>query len=270
MKLTFVKADPTGNTTILVLSPVPEKDRAAVAGKLLLLEEGWAEQVGFLSDTEKPFPCLSMMGGEFCGNASLSAAAYLAEQKKADKEEIFLRVSGTDEPVRCAVKKKAGRYYEGSVAMPLPLSVRKESYCLPRGKAEFWTVRLPGITHVVVPEGRIGREEAEKVLPAWAEAGKESAMGMLLWAEDTLAMTPLVYVSGTKSSVWEHGCASGTASAGAYLAVQSGKDTDAEISQPGGKIRVRAVLTGMKCSSLSITGKVKLLGKRELELQGPY
>lgn len=266
MKLEFVKADPTGNTTILVLSPVPEKDRAAVAGKLLSLEGGWAEQVGFLSETGGSVPCLSMMGGEFCGNASLSAAAYFAERKKAAEDEIYLRVSGTAEPVRCIVRKREDRVYEGSVDMPLPLSVRKEKYLLSEGSAEFWTVRLPGITHVVVPAGRIGKKEAERILPVWAERGKESAMGILLWEKELLSMTPLVFVTGTESSVWEHGCASGTASVGAYLAVESGRDTEAEICQPGGKIRVKAVLGGQIPASLSINGQVRLLEKQQLVL----
>ncbi|MEG1932577.1 MAG: hypothetical protein RR075_05665, partial [Pygmaiobacter sp.] len=47
MKLSIRIADPAGNITIFVLSPVPRTQYAAVAAKLLQLPKFGAEQVAF-------------------------------------------------------------------------------------------------------------------------------------------------------------------------------------------------------------------------------
>lgn len=76
MNISYTKIDPAGNITVIVDSFVPREQQSRVASELMKLDNS-VEQVGFL---EKPDdPCcavrLQMMGGEFCGNASLSAAA---------------------------------------------------------------------------------------------------------------------------------------------------------------------------------------------------
>ena len=84
-KIHFVKADPSGNTTIIVLDPVEPDQRGPLSKKLLDSACVGAEQVAFLSshDSQDGVLRIDMMGGEFCGNASRSAAAYmrLFEQK---------------------------------------------------------------------------------------------------------------------------------------------------------------------------------------------
>ena len=79
LKLNFIKTNPSGNTTILVDSAVPEKEQSVVAKRLLAYDSVQAEQVGFLTipdDTTDYNIALRMMGGEFCGNATRSAAVY--------------------------------------------------------------------------------------------------------------------------------------------------------------------------------------------------
>ena len=92
MNVEIMKADPTGNSTILVLSPVPAEERDRVSSRLMAAEGGWAEQVGFVSGGAEA-PRLDMMGGEFCGNASLSLAAWLAEESGLEENETALSVS---------------------------------------------------------------------------------------------------------------------------------------------------------------------------------
>ena len=75
MTIDYLVADPSGNTTILVLTPVPKEEHSALAAKLLALPGIEAEQVGYVTrEAGKPLR-VDMMGGEFCGNASRSAAA---------------------------------------------------------------------------------------------------------------------------------------------------------------------------------------------------
>ena len=73
MKLRIIMADPAGNRTAIVRTPVPADQRAQIAAKILQINDLRAEQVGFetsalMGGTGR----LEMMGGEFCGNAARS------------------------------------------------------------------------------------------------------------------------------------------------------------------------------------------------------
>ena len=71
--------DPTGNITALVETAVDAADQPAVASRIMELEPD-VEQVGFIAFTGDPaLPVsLRMAGGEFCGNATMCAAAIFA------------------------------------------------------------------------------------------------------------------------------------------------------------------------------------------------
>ena len=69
--------DPTKNYTMLIESPVPLSERQRVASELMRIES-CVEQVGYISEKSGCDIDLQMAGGEFCGNASLSAAAWAA------------------------------------------------------------------------------------------------------------------------------------------------------------------------------------------------
>lgn len=263
MKIEIVRADPTGNTTILVLSPVEPHERAETAARLMALDGGWAEQVGFVS---KDGTCdrLDMMGGEFCGNASMSLAAFLAAERGLSEAAIPLSVSGAPETVRCSVR-KAGAEWKCGLAMPLPESVRRETFTFRSRTRSLWAVRFPGICHVIVPKDVLSHAEAEEAVRKWASDTGFAALGVLLFSEQTLEMEPLVYVRDTDSAVWEHGCASGTSAVGAYLAVSGGAAL-ADIRQPGGVIAVAARSESGRVISLGISGSVRLLGRADVKI----
>lgn len=265
MRVEMVRADPTGNATILVLTPVEPARRAPMAEALMARSRGWAEQVGFVSRTPEGDSRLDMMGGEFCGNAALSLTAYLADRQGLPEAEMRLSVSGAEESVRCAVRRE-GDGYLGTVTMPRPLSVREEDFRLGGETLRFWTACLPGITHVLVPLGELTRTQAEYAAPLWAQAAEADALGVLLFDERALRMEPLVYVPATRTAVWERGCASGTAAVGACLAVRRGESAVADVRQPGGVIGVSATYVGGEAKQLSITGRVRLLGADEAEI----
>ena len=70
--------DPTGNVTALVETEVEPPLQPAAAAEIMRRHPG-TEQVGFLSDPEPGEKGIHavrrMAGGEFCGNASMCAAA---------------------------------------------------------------------------------------------------------------------------------------------------------------------------------------------------
>ena len=74
MELRYTVIDPTKNITLLVTTPVPRDVQPRVAAELLRRGKD-AEQVGFVEGLAAGDPRLQMMGGEFCGNATMSMAA---------------------------------------------------------------------------------------------------------------------------------------------------------------------------------------------------
>ena len=70
MELRYTVIDPTKNITLLVTTPVPRDVQPRVAAELLRREKD-AEQVGFAEGLAAGNPRLQMMGGEFCGNATM-------------------------------------------------------------------------------------------------------------------------------------------------------------------------------------------------------
>ena len=101
MEIRYVLMNPTGNRTILVEIEVEERDYKKIA-EYLLKKEPTAEQVGFLDVKDKKKYRLNMAGGEFCGNATMSAAAY-AVMKGWQKTPVKLRVSGAKQELKVDV-----------------------------------------------------------------------------------------------------------------------------------------------------------------------
>ena len=75
--MNYIVANPTGNITVLVTDHVDMKDRNEVT-RAMFEAVPTCEQVGYVVAplSANADVRLEMMGGEFCGNASLSTAAY--------------------------------------------------------------------------------------------------------------------------------------------------------------------------------------------------
>ena len=278
--------DPTGNITILVETPVPEASQPFAAARLMELEPA-AEQVGFLSSGRDGAELsLRMAGGEFCGNASMSAAVYGEIRKNGNKgsaREILLNVSGAAEPVKVEVEAFAAPggdqepQFRGTVEMPRPLRIRRAELSLEGAATEIPAVEFEGITHLIIREdaddapGRGSaakiRQDAERLAPLWCKALGAEALGLMFLNETEGTMKPLVYVPAAGTLVWENSCASGTTASGAFLAQQRSGDgvrSDFRISlrQPGGSLSIRAEKDG----KLFLGGTVRLLKKKRAEV----
>ena len=233
--------DPSGNITILVETPVPEASQPSVALKLMELEKD-AEQVGFLSPGDGCDISLRMAGGEFCGNATMSAAAAAAENAGTDEGSLLVRVSGCPDLVRADVTRLPDGSFRGAVDMPRPLAVEEMRLPLgtPGGESaqqshaaglsadltSGWymlpVVHFEGISHVIiggeresVVAGEAWKSRAEELARQWCSYLKKSALGLMFLDAESSRMTPLVYVPGADTLVWENSCASGTTAAGA-------------------------------------------------------
>ena len=258
MKLSFVKLSPTRNITILVTDPVPRDRHAAIAAQLMDSDCVGGEQVGYIEAPALPGARvrLQMMGGEFCGNASMSLAAWIAHcdgLPDGAETDIPLEVSGAEGLVTCRILRR-GNAYEGTVAMPLPSSIRREEL----GGMRFPVVHFPGISHAIVPESALTPGQAKACIPRWCRQLDVDAMGILLLNAACDEFIPLVYVRSTDSAVWEHGCGSGTAAIGAFAAYERCEDACLRLTQPGGSIRVEAAQRDGIVTGLKITGTIKL------------
>ena len=151
--LRFFKLSPGGNSTILILDPVPAGERAPTARRLMDVHHLQAEQVGYLDLHVRPVR-LDMMGGEFCGNACRAAAAVMLRENPA----LFMKetdgslhanisVSGVEKVLR--VKTVSGPHgHEYWARMPLPSSPEMAAELAPG----VGLVSLPGITHLCLDQ----------------------------------------------------------------------------------------------------------------------
>ena len=252
----YVTLDPTGNLTCLVLDPVAAKARDRVTDALM----NRCEQVGYL-EAPRNYPemaraRLQMMGGEFCGNASMGTAAWLAMQdglETGGEEEVILEVSGVKEPVICLVRRETA-CWTGTVDMPSILGTEEIRI---KGVA-FTAVHMSGITHLIYAGGRMEKTEAEALLRYAAAEVPAKAIGLLQWKETECYMTPLVFVRTSGTMTWESACGSGTTAIGAWKTLKAEKSTRVTIGQPGGKLTVETETDRGKIRRIRLTGSIRI------------
>ena len=253
MELDYALMDPTGNRTVLVRTPVPPAAQPAYAAALLA-SEPTAEQVGFLAPAADADAALRMAGGEFCGNAAMSAAALRCMERGRREADCRIRVSGAAEPVRVTLRAGADGAYDCAVEMPRPAPPETVTLTLDGAAYRLPLLRFDGIAHLILP-GDTDRALAERAAKVWCAQLGADALGLMLLDAPAGRMAPLVYVPGGDTLYWERSCASGTAAAGAFLAWTHGAAAETALRQPGGVLRVRATPVG----EITLFGAVKML-----------
>ncbi len=281
-KVRYVRLDPEGNITCLVLSRVLPEERERVTAALM----DRCEQVGYLVPpaSGEAAAGLQMMGGEFCGNAAMATAAWLAAGKGpdcAEEQELLLEVSGAEKPVACRVRKE-GRNWRASVEMPLPLGTEP---CQILGE-RLEAVHLPGMVHLIRRGEDLSRERAEQMLRAAAEIFPEPAAGLLQWqAEETEGkalcgaqraetlsgrLIPLIWVRESRTLVWETACGSGTAAAACLESIRRGASLAVSVQQPGGGQLQAEILWGPEgIRRVTLSGRIRMGEPALLEEKGP-
>lgn len=251
----YIYADPTGNITLL--APMPEDSTLSLsdAASILMEREPDAEQIGFLSPGDADCDiALQMAGGEFCGNAAMSAAAVYALCSGLNSADVHVRVSGTPDPIVIQIRTadEQAHVYIGTVEMPSPVSTEDLNVPLDHGMLPVTAVRLPGIVHLIT-DTPVEKECAEEAIRQWCSLFQADALGLILLNRQNETLTPLVYVRRSNTLFWESSCASGTTAAGAVLRsiLGSGSWT---FSEPAGKLTIEATADGR----LLLTGRVRI------------
>ena len=247
----YILANPSGNITALVTEPCSKSEYTSVADEIMKLEPA-VEQVGFVYDSGG-LHCLDMAGGEFCGNASLSAAAYFLRQQAGVYENpssanaVTLKVSGASKPLEVSISSD-GKGYRGTIAMPLPKEISTFD--------GMPVVNFEGISHMIISSDRIPPAIAEAVIRDNCARLGVPAFGMLLWDEHKQFMRPLVYVRDADTLFWEHCCASGSCAVTSYYAYKNAVDIKMTVNQPGGSVEVDAAYDKGRITKLFMTGAV--------------
>ncbi len=266
--VTYSILDPTGNITALVESDVEPGRKPALAAALMRRHPE-VEQVGFLTrlppDAEGAAGELRMAGGEFCGNASLCAAALCFPEGERGPSTLFLRVSGAADPVEVRLRRAGPDGFDAAVCMPPALDVGETAFSFAAVQGKLPLVRMQGISHLIVTRDsaffplRDERAAAERAVREFCATLGAGCLGLLFLEGDAPAcrMTPLVYVPGSGTVFWENACASGSAAAGMYLAAKRGAPLALTLRQPGGSLRVDCTADGKTW----LYGSVRLVGR---------
>lgn len=242
MILNFIKTSPAQNTTVLITSFCPKSHYLKIAETAMKYEFLHAEQVGFIVPPSKKASVLGleMAGGEFCGNATLSAAAYAVYKGLAEGEVFSIDASGTAEPIRCKVQKLDDHCYKASCIMPPAKRIHELKLNLENKTIIGQVIELDGISHFVFPEHE-GFTEYPDVAAALKQLVDADAIGVIPFKtikDDTYSIKPFVHVKKVNSNVFERGCGSGSLALGMYLNKVFGMSKRIEVVQPGGVIWV--------------------------------
>ena len=140
--------DPTGNITALIESTGSYGSIQAAAERIME-QHPEVEQAGLVRfDPEDPGAQaeLLMAGGEFCGNASMCAAAlyFLKNNKEAPEgaeATVSLRVSGARRKVLVKLQKESDKSFRAAVLMPEATGISEEEFIF-----EGVTGMLPVVT----------------------------------------------------------------------------------------------------------------------------
>lgn len=241
--------DPTGNITALVESPVDESEQRAVAASIMARHAA-VEQVGFvrLPDEKSAPAALRMAGGEFCANASMSAASLWAMRLGLCEGELSLAVSGAEDAVAVRLKQEDESCFSAAVRMPEAREITAIPFVFEGLSGTIPLVRMEGIDHAVLTPDcpffalRDRPSAAEKAVRELCASLGAVCLGLMFLEGESAQrrLTPLVYVPGSRTLFWESSCASGSAAAGMLLARQSGERTELELIEPGGILRVES------------------------------
>lgn len=252
MKLSFYLANPAGNLTIFVTTPVPPQSIAPLSARLLALPEYHAEQVAFqVPPRQGAAGRIQMMGGEFCGNATRSFGYLLSMLAPDRPKQVLVEISGADAPLLVEIDHEKGTC---KTQMPLLSTAKTIHY---EGET-FDVMVFDGIVHTIVPGKPRPEAFVRGLIAAVRQANPSDAYGVM-FLDGTERLVPAVYVCATDSLVWESSCGSGSMACAAHLALPriSGCYTYA-FHQPGGTIEATVGLENGKVTLCQMGGPVEI------------
>ena len=264
MELDFIKLSPLGNTTVFLRGEAAQEVRAALLAEAMDYDHLAAEQAGFLvaPHSEEALFRIEMSGGEFCGNATLSAAALAAAE---GAESLFLvECSGAPEPLRAEAHPLGSGRWLTRAEMPPAHEVRRISLDgLSFGSAAI-CVSFLGIAHLVVEAADLSAADYDELLARLMRETDADAYGVVPFermGREHFRIRPYVAVPSAESRVFERACGSGSLALALALG-DAAEGTRIAVEQPGGTLFVE---TGKR---FFLEGEVLISCRGTVELAG--
>ena len=249
---------PAGNNTAFVygLDYTPEQKKCI--NDAIMEKHPNVEQVGFIGLGGKPE--LQMAGGEFCGNATRSAASVYLEHKEGNLQMI---VNSKD-------LINAGVYKDGKAWCEIPL-YHGENVVVEKEPGIF-IVKMNGMVSIVLKE-RIAKpylEKKEKLKEYGMEFIKKynleysEAVGIMFCEEENgvFKINPVVWVRAINTLFYETACGSGTTAVCMVEAFLNKKSETRDILQPSGLIITAKIDYEKEIVKATISGNVETDGKK--------
>ncbi len=245
--------DPTGNITALVTSRVEGPQRVDIATSIMRSDDT-CEQVGYVENSDIADTRLCMAAGEFCGNATMSAAALFCEglaMGPGQSRTVSVDASGCDHTVLVDITKKEDRdtyhCYSGRVHMPHPAKITRHTFEYEGREYDLPIVRFAGIDHAIAEDGLgLADEQIENAAKIWCDRLGSACFGIMTvenisGTSDVVAdIRPLVFAPAVNTCYWETSCASGTSATAVWLKEDRGRDElSLTAKEPGGILAVR-------------------------------
>lgn len=241
MKLNYIKTSPSQNMTILITDYIDSKDYIKVANSVMRYESLYAEQVGFVVPPKHNDSCVGicMAGGEFCGNALLSAAAYSRYKGICLDENFFVSSSGSKDALKCKINVLDLHRFKVFGQVPNPLDILPMDIKVDNNIISGNLVVMNGISHFIT-DYAVRKEEFDKIMNQLINSVESSALGIIPFKsidETNFEINPYVFVKNTGSRYFERACGSGSLSLGIHLNNFMGIK-QARVHQSGGIIDV--------------------------------
>ena len=272
MELDFIKLSPLGNTTVFLRGEAAQEARAALLAEAMDYDHLAAEQAGFLvaPHSEEALLRIEMSGGEFCGNATLSAAALAAAE--GAESPFFVECSGAEDPLQAEAHPLGTGRWLARAEMPQAHEIRRlslDGFSLAGLSFEgqpfadaATCVSLPGIAHLVVEAADLSAADYDALLARLMRETDADAYGVVPFermGREHFRIRPYVAVPSAKSRVFERACGSGSLA----LALAEGSERGRiAVEQPGGTLFVE---TGKR---FFLEGEVLISCRGTVELAG--
>ena len=276
--------DPAGNTTIMVLTPVPRSEYAETAKKLLEIGfdehcswrgPAYGEQVAYIvpeDDSGRNEPIMEMCGLEFCGNASRSFAYYRVlfcgegEETADGKKKIEVSVSGCPHPLTAVVDAE-GR--DSVIQMPLPVDIKMIDTSPVGIEGTYPLVVFDGISHIIIPGVEPEAETFDRIKEfIYREVDPEmDAFGVMFINEEINLMSPVVYVRDVDTTYFEGSCGSGTAAAAFAKAAGEAEGTfEYVFRQPDGTLHASVIKKDGQVTEIGMGGIIEMTDILHVEI----
>lgn len=249
----YIKYIPGGNDTALVLKKGYTPSEKKAINDCILAYDKSIEQVGFVEAGKEPE--LQMAGGEFCGNATRSSAAYYLNGRPGT---LKIKVNGKDYI-------NAGVYENGDAWCEIPLYHGED--VIVEKETGIYQVRMNGMVSIVIQEDvakqylvdktRL-KEIAVSFIDKYDLRDHEAVGVMFLEREESLKIHPVVWVRDVNTLYYETGCGSGTTATAMVEAFLANENQRLEIVQPSGLAIVAEItIENRHVVKAIISGKVK-------------